>query len=75
MQMGQGIATGGITPPAPQIQKPIGVSHSRSSSHASASSQQSAVKLDGEMTKLSLENHLDKVDNKEIIETNVAAPS
>lgn len=74
MQMGQGIAPGGITPPTPQIQTPIGGSHSRSSSHASASSQQSAIKSDGaiklnsELSKLNLENISEKVNslNKEI---------
>ncbi|XP_057667756.1 putative pyridoxal-dependent decarboxylase domain-containing protein 2 [Diorhabda carinulata] len=74
MQMGQGVAPGGITPPTPQIQTPIGGSHSRSSSHASASSQQSAIKsdsaikLNSELSKLNLENISEKVNsvNKEI---------
>ncbi|CAG9863923.1 unnamed protein product [Phyllotreta striolata] len=75
MQMGQGVATGGVTPPAPQIQKSIGHSHSRSSSHASASSQQSNVKIDGELFKLNLENDVDKINKEMTVENDVITTS
>ncbi|KAG5875041.1 hypothetical protein JTB14_006989 [Gonioctena quinquepunctata] len=44
MQTGQITGSGGKTPPTPQIQTSVGSSHSRSSSHASISSQQSNMK-------------------------------
>ncbi|XP_074040837.1 putative pyridoxal-dependent decarboxylase domain-containing protein 2 [Leptinotarsa decemlineata] len=51
MQMKSGYisASGGKTPPSPQIQTPVGGSHSRSSSHASASSQISNVNIENKI--------------------------
>lgn len=51
IQAGQVPPLGTKVPPTPQIQTPIGGSHSRSSSHASASSQLSKVESDTKLSK------------------------
>lgn len=69
MQTGQVPPLGAKVPPTPQIQTPIGGSHSRSSSHASVSSQQSKVESDSKLSKESL----DKVETKtEVLKTDDA---
>lgn len=51
MQSGQVPPLGAKVPPTPQIQTPIGGNHSRSSSHASVSSQLSKVDSDTKVSK------------------------
>lgn len=66
IQAGQVPPLGTKVPPTPQVQTPIGGSHSRSSSHASASSQLSKVESDSKLSKESL----DKVEIKtEVVKT------
>lgn len=60
IQAGQVPPLGTKVPPTPQIQTPIGGSHSRSSSHASASSQLSKVESDSKLNK-------ETVDKLEVI--------
>lgn len=60
IQAGQVPPLGAKVPPTPQIQTPIGGSHSRSSSHASASSQLSKVESDSKLNK----DSVDKVEVK-----------
>nr|CAI5865572.1 unnamed protein product [Callosobruchus analis] len=66
MQIQSGQSTGAKTPPTPQVQTPIGGSHSRSSSHASASSQMSKVEGEAKASKESLDKAQSK---KELSET------
>ncbi|CAH1957548.1 unnamed protein product [Acanthoscelides obtectus] len=65
MQMQSGQATGAKTPPTPQVQTPIGGSHSRSSSHASASSQLSKPEGESKVTKESLDKIQSKKESSE----------
>lgn len=62
MQAGQVPPLGTKVPPTPQIQTPIGGSHSRSSSHASASSQLSKVESDSKLNKETVEKLEVKTD-------------
>ncbi|CAG9817896.1 unnamed protein product [Phaedon cochleariae] len=67
VQSGQ-ISAGAKTPPTPQIQTPIG--HSRSNSHASASSQQlSNVKSESDINKVSVSLEKLKIQEKEEVES------
>ncbi|KAJ8927276.1 hypothetical protein NQ314_020279 [Rhamnusium bicolor] len=61
MQAGQASAPGTKNPPTPQVQTPISGSHSRSSSHASASSQLSNIKVENEPQKMLKESNVDKI--------------
>lgn len=86
MQMHSGTTPvpGTKSPPTPQIQTPIGGSHSRSSSHASsqgAAAQQSNVKIENETTNRNSNNVVEKLNNmsvvnnvKDVKETDKVAP-
>ncbi|KAJ8912202.1 hypothetical protein NQ315_003806 [Exocentrus adspersus] len=69
IQAGHAPTPGAKSPPTPQVQTPISSSHSRSSSHVSASSQVSNVAVENEAQKVSKENNVDKSSSiKEIPE-------
>lgn len=78
MQIQAGVNTvpGAKTPPTPQIQTPIGGSHSRSSSHASASSQLSKVDSEAKVVKDNVDIKVNSmVEKKEPQQTEIEEPS